>query len=280
MTTEIKLFYDIDPNSPNEDKNFFIGQIQHSPLPAGTPQPLPHRHPFYEIIFVINANGIMKIDFIDRPMQKGSLYLMLPSQIHLPIYTGEFHGILLRFDLSIFEEKTFLENLSIFNFDYLLVEEPAYSALVELLLSLHEEFQSEKTLKQYTINNLLKLFLIQVQRLLPNVVNEHIHTTIFGSLNTLLETNNYKIQTPAFYAKKLKISLKVLNQAVKEYTGIPCGEYIRSKTIIEAKRLLSYTGMNSNEIATNLGFEDAAYFSRFFKRETGFTPIVFRKKSL
>jgi len=280
MTTEIKLFYDIDPNSPNEDKNFFIGEIQHSPLPVGTPPPLPHRHPFYEIIFVINANGVMKIDFIDRPMQKGSLYLMLPSQIHLPIYTGEFHGILLRFDLSIFEEKTFLENLSIFNFDYLLVEEPAYSSLVELLLSLHEEFQSDKTLKQCTINNLLKLFLIQVQRLLPNVVNEHTHTTIFGSLNTLLETNNYKIQTPAFYAKKLKISLKVLNQAVKEYTGIPCGEYIRSKTIIEAKRLLSYTGMNSNEIATNLGFEDAAYFSRFFKRETGFTPIVFRKKAL
>lgn len=80
--------------------------------------------------------------------------------------------------------------------------------------------------------------------------------------------------------KNSKISLKVLNQAVKEYTGIPCGEYIRSKTIIEAKRLLSYTGMNSNEIATNLGFEDAAYFSRFFKRETGFTPIVFRKKAL
>lgn len=204
MTTEIKLFYDIDPNSPNEDKNFFIGEIQHSPLPVGTPSPLPHRHPFYEIIFVINANGVMKIDFIDRPMQKGSLYLMLPSQIHLPIYTGEFHGILLRFDLSIFEEKTFLENLSIFNFDYLLVEEPAYSSLVELLLSLHEEFQSDKTLKQCTINNLLKLFLIQVQRLLPNVVNEHTHTTIFGSLNTLLETNNYKIQTPAFYAKKLK----------------------------------------------------------------------------
>jgi len=38
--------------------------------------------------------------------------------------------------------------------------------------------------------------------------------------------------------------------------------------------------MNSNEIAAILGFEDAAYFSRFFKRETGFTPLVFRKESL
>ena len=280
MASEVKLFHDIDPNSPNEEKNFFIGHVKHAALPEGTPPPLPHRHPFYEIIFVLNANGVMKIDFVDKPMQKGSLYLMLPSQIHLPIYTGEFQGVLLRFDLSIFEEKSFLENLSIFNFDYLLVEEPSFSALEGLLLSLHEEFTSQKALKNVTINNLLKLFLIQVQRLLPNVVNEHTQTTIFGSLNTLLEINNYKIQTPAFYAKKLKISLKVLNHAVKEYTGIPCGEYIRSKTVIEAKRLLCYTGMNSNEIAATLGFEDAAYFSRFFKRETGLTPILFRKESL
>ncbi|WP_051906589.1 MULTISPECIES: helix-turn-helix domain-containing protein [unclassified Sulfurospirillum] len=280
MHTEVKLFYDIDPNSPNEERNFFIGQIKHAPLPEGTPPPLPHRHPFYEIIFVEKGNGIMRIDFIDRPMQKGSLYLMLPSQIHLPLYTGEFQGFLLRFDISIFADKTFLENLSIFNFDYLLVEEPAYSALEGLLLSLHEEFKSAKALKQCTINNLLKLFLIQVQRLLPNVVNENTQTTIFGALNTLLESNNYKIQTPAFYAKKLKISLKVLNHAVKEYTSITCGEYIRSKTVIEAKRLLCYTGMNSNEIAALLGFEDAAYFSRFFKRETGLTPLVFRKQSL
>jgi len=280
MHTEIKLFYDIDPSSPNEERNFFIGQVKHAAPLEGTPPPLPHRHPFYEIIFVENADGIMKIDFTDRPMQKGSLYLMLPSQIHLPLAKGEFEGFLLRFDLSIFAEKTFLENLSIFNFDYLKVEEPAYSSLVGLLSSLYEEFKSDKTMKQCTINNLLKLFLIQVQRLLPNVVNENTQTTIFGSLNTLLESNNYKIQTPAFYAKKLKISLKVLNHAVKEYTGVPCGDYIRSKTVIEAKRLLCYTGMNSNEIAAILGFEDAAYFSRFFKRETGFTPLVFRKESL
>lgn len=37
--------------------------------------------------------------------------------------------------------------------------------------------------------------------------------------------------------------------------------------------------MNSNEIATTLGFEDAAYFSRFFKRETGYSPIHYRKHS-
>ena len=191
MNTEVKIFHDMDPNSPNEEKNFFIGKIKHYAPPTGTPPPLPHRHPFYEIIFVTQGEGIMRIDFVDRPMQKGSLYLMLPSQIHLPLFTGEFQGFLLRFDLSIFADKAFMENLSIFNFDYLAVEEPTYSNLENLLLSLHDEFVTQQALKQCTINNLLKLFLIQVQRLLPEVVNETAQTTLFGALNTLLEENNY-----------------------------------------------------------------------------------------
>ena len=279
MQQEVKLFYDIDPNSPNEEKNFFITQVKHKAILEGSTPPLPHRHPFYEIIFVTKGKGIMRIDFIDRPMQQGSLYLMQPSQIHLPLFSGDFEAFLLRFDLSIFEEKTFLENLSIFHFDYLCVEEPSYTMLVHLLSALKEEYLTQQTLKHMTINNLLKLFLINVQRLLPNVVNESTPTSLFGALNTLMETHHFKIQTPAFYAKKLKVSLKVLNHTVKEYTGVTCGDYIRSKTIVEAKRMLCYSGMNSNEIATTLGFEDAAYFSRFFKRETGFTPLMFRKQS-
>lgn len=76
-----------------------------------------------------------------------------------------------------------------------------------MLLSLHDEFVTQQALKQCTINNLLKLFLIQVQRLLPEVVNETAQTTLFGALNTLLEENNYKINTPIYYAKKLKVSI-------------------------------------------------------------------------
>jgi len=95
-----------------------------------------------------------------------------------------------------------------------------------------------------------------------------------------MEENHYKMVTPSYYAKKMKISLKALNEAVKDYTGQVCGEYIRSKTIIEAKRLLRYTTMSSSQITTELGFADTGYFSRFFKRETGFSPIEFRKTSL
>lgn len=279
MNPKIPLYSAMDANSPNEEKNFFIKELIHAYSPNTPPMPL-HRHPFYEMIFVVEGEGVFTIDFKEYPLQKGALYLFSPAQMHIATMTNNLHMFLLRFDLSVFHEKTFFDNLSIFNFDVLDIQEPDYSSITSLLFNLHEEFNTEKTLKQLTLSNLLKLFLIKIQRLLPEVVNSPIETTLFSSLNQLLQQNNYKIANPSCYAKKLKVSIQTLNQAVKEFTSMPCGDYIRSKTIVEAKRLLSYTTMNASEIACELGFVDTGYFSRFFKRETGFSPISFRKNTI
>jgi AraC family transcriptional activator of pobA len=40
--------------------------------------------------------------------------------------------------------------------------------------------------------------------------------------------------------------------------------------------MLLYTNESSARIATALGFDDPSYFSRFFLRETGETPLEFR----
>lgn len=266
--------------NPSEDNSFIIKHTSFLPPPNIAVTPPIHRHPFYEIIFVTQGEGVMQIDFNNYPIQKGSLFLFNPAQIHFPSVNKEFRCFLLRFDLSVFSEKQFFDNILIFNFDYLKVEEPHYAAIEQLLTLLKEEFLAHKVLKQSAMNNLLKLVLIKIQRLLPEVASSTIETSLFSSLNQLIEKNNYQITNPSHYAKLLKVPIKVLNNAVKEFVGIPCGEYIRSKTLVEAKRLLLYTTKNSNEIAYELGFMDTAYFGRFFKRETGISPITFRKVSL
>jgi AraC-like DNA-binding protein len=45
---------------------------------------------------------------------------------------------------------------------------------------------------------------------------------------------------------------------------------------LEAKRQLCYTSQSIKEIAYDLGFEDSAYFSRFFKKSTQVSPIDYR----
>lgn len=278
MNQIIKLVANMDPNDLNENQNFYILENTAYPPKSSTIQPL-HRHPFYELIFVLEGQGTMEIDFKDKPIQKGSLFLLSPSQVHLPIITDKFHYFLLRFDLSIFSEKAFFENLSIFNFDALVIDEPTYSTMKELLFALKNEFYEDNLLKQYSIANLLKLVLIQIQRLLPEVVNAPVETSYFSALNHLIEKNDFKLMQPSWYATQLNIPIKALNNAVKQYSGLTCGEYIRSKTLVEAKRLLLYTAKNANEIAYLLGFVDTAYFNRFFKRETSITPIAFRKQT-
>jgi AraC family transcriptional activator of pobA len=52
-------------------------------------------------------------------------------------------------------------------------------------------------------------------------------------------------------------------------------EIIHERLTIEAKRSLLYTAMSVREVAYSLGFEDPAYFSRFFTKQAGVAPRVF-----
>ncbi len=78
------------------------------------------------------------------------------------------------------------------------------------------------------------------------------------------------------YASLLHITPLYLNEVMKEITGFPASYWIHQEIILEAKRLLSYTDKDIREISWELGYEDYAYFSRFFKKNTGITASAFR----
>ncbi|WP_447295910.1 helix-turn-helix domain-containing protein, partial [Acinetobacter baumannii] len=46
----------------------------------------------------------------------------------------------------------------------------------------------------------------------------------------------------------------------------------------EAKALLNHTDWNINEIAFCLGFDDSAYFTNFFRKQTRLSPVAYRSK--
>ncbi len=53
-------------------------------------------------------------------------------------------------------------------------------------------------------------------------------------------------------------------------------QLIHERVLLEAKRNLIYTVQSVSQISYGLGFNDPAYFSRFFKRLTGQPPKAFR----
>jgi AraC-like DNA-binding protein len=80
-----------------------------------------------------------------------------------------------------------------------------------------------------------------------------------------------------FYAAALYKSPKTLaNSFAKFGSGSPL-QIIHSRLILEAKRLMLYTDKSVKEISNELGFEDAAHFTKFFKNQLKMTPTGFKK---
>jgi AraC family transcriptional activator of pobA len=81
-----------------------------------------------------------------------------------------------------------------------------------------------------------------------------------------------QLKTAIDYAKNLSVHINHLNRSVKEVTGKTTTRHIAERVLKEAQALLKYSDWNINQIATALGFEEAAYFVNFFKKNTGKSP--------
>lgn len=78
------------------------------------------------------------------------------------------------------------------------------------------------------------------------------------------------------YAMDLGVSAVRLRRACLAVTGYSPIQLVQRRLLLEAERQLRYTSMPISQVAYHLGFEDPAYFSRFFTRATGFSPRTFR----
>jgi AraC family transcriptional activator of pobA len=79
------------------------------------------------------------------------------------------------------------------------------------------------------------------------------------------------------YAREIGTSEAVLRKACAAVVGQSPTQLIHARMLIEAERQLRYTGMSITQIAYYLGFEDPAYFSRFFSNGMGVSPRRFRR---
>jgi AraC family transcriptional activator of pobA len=79
------------------------------------------------------------------------------------------------------------------------------------------------------------------------------------------------------YAREVGTSEATLRKACVRVAGQSPTQLVHARMLIEAERRLRYTGMSITQIAYYLGFEDPAYFSRFFARGMGASPRSFRR---
>lgn len=82
------------------------------------------------------------------------------------------------------------------------------------------------------------------------------------------------------YADTLGLTAGQLTRVCKDALGMSALDVINARLVHEAQRELVYTVSSVKLVAHELGFQDEAYFSRFFKRHTGLTPLAFKSQAL
>ena len=79
-----------------------------------------------------------------------------------------------------------------------------------------------------------------------------------------------------YYADQLALTGKRLNELTKQQTGKTVTGLIHERIVLEAHRELAFTTKTVKTIAMELGYEDPAYFCRFFRKMTHESPAGFR----
>jgi len=93
----------------------------------------------------------------------------------------------------------------------------------------------------------------------------------------LVEQNYKTLHAVTDYANRLGLSPKSLTKHFQKIGTTTPSDFIKNRITLEAKRQLIYTDDSVKQIAYDLGFNDSAYFTRFFKKATEKSPLQFKK---
>eukprot|EP01034_Spumella_vulgaris_P026704 gene26704-33326_t len=122
---------------------------------------------------------------------------------------------------------------------------------------------------------LLRLCLVQASGLHPGQSPSRAFAH-YERFKKQLEKDFAKHHQVQHFSATLGLSVKSLNRACLEATGLSTKSCINQRIALEAKRLLAHTALAVQAIAIDLSFEDPTNFVKFFKREVGMTPGQFR----
>lgn len=145
-----------------------------------------------------------------------------------------------------------------------------------------EEFETKDQVQGEMLRVMLKRLLIKSTRLITErSIDSKVskpQIDLVRRFHVLVENHFKEKHQVAEYAELLFKSPKTLSNIFKKTGDEAPLKAINERIMLEAKRLLLFSSKNADEIGYELGYREAAHFSKFFKSHAGLPPAQFKEQ--
>lgn len=242
-------FYEINIIKSQKQFTFYAGGVKHQP--KGEPY-----------IFFVSPNKLQSYQVLNEAKNGQGFCIYIPTTTASTIPNFEKLFTYFKSDF----ESYFQPNENVFN------------ELWTIAQNLQLIFDSISPYKDNLLKSYLEIFLYKCLEYFAN--SKSVWTThpeqIVGEFETLISENFATHKDLNFYAKTLSLTPKRLSEICKNVKGKNALTFIHDRQKDNAMALLLQTNLTIKEIALQMGFDEVSNFSRFFKKQTGITPIEFR----
>lgn len=247
----------------------------------------PHRHrDLHQVLLIERGQVEARLDARAAQLRAPAAILVPPGAVHSFRFQPDTIGVVISFAATLAGELRavspgLLEHLErgvATMLDRAALRQTDVRALAEMLL---REFGRSAPGRRLALRGTLAALLANLQRLMPDVSDGAVAISsrdreLVARFREQVEQRFRRHSGLAEYAALLQTSESRLRRACLAITGQSPIDLVHLRLLLEAERQLRYTSMSVTQVAYHLGFDDPAYFSRFFTRRMGMSPRAFR----
>ncbi|WP_066633063.1 AraC family transcriptional regulator [Labilibacter marinus] len=254
----------------------------------------PHKHNFFEIVYVEEGSGLQCINQHEFEYQAGNIFLLPPLDCHSFKIKETSRFYFIRFTDNYFITDDGLTNYNAW-FDriaYILANynkvpgdiistDRERQFIIHNIKSIYQEYLASDSYSNAIINgsifSILNILARSIEKRYVEQANEIDNR--FGEILRYINTHIFEgdnLRIPAL-ADKFSISKSYFSEYFKKQAGVSLADYIiKSKLKIVETKIL-HTDLSLKEIAFQLNFTDSSHLSRSFKKAYGMTVKEFKK---
>jgi AraC family transcriptional activator of pobA len=244
----------------------------------------PHRHDYHELIWTRAGRGHHLVDGETSHVEPNTITLIGRGQVHVFERASGLYGAVVRFG----DELLGSDAAARANPWWLIAGRGARTVAVPAgdvarvegtIDALAAEARRPPDPRTVDLErHFLSVLLLWVERWYEQPEQrDDAELALYRRFAALLERDFARHHDAAHYADALRVPQPALTRALTHVTGRGTKELITDRRMLEAARLLRFTGLTVGEVAFRAGFADPLYFSRAFKRRYGVAPMGYRE---